>query len=90
MAEPPVDPAEHLPQGKSTISRLWRSAATKMWDHGVTPQSIYRWTGPLGSSMLGKYVANRFAYLSKEDADDFLGYLGEISSATGSGEYAVN
>jgi len=40
--------------------------------------------------MLGKYVANRFAYLSKEDADDFLGYLGEISSATGSGEYAVN
>jgi hypothetical protein len=39
--------------------------------------------------MLAKYVSKRFAYLTKEDSDDFRDYIAAITGDTGSGEYAV-
>ncbi|KAK9695817.1 hypothetical protein K7432_012771 [Basidiobolus ranarum] len=69
--------------------RLFIGLAVRLWSWNVTPQSIIRFTGRFGPSLVGGYVNRRFAFLDKEDQDDLKDYLYHISSMSGSGEYAL-
>ncbi|ORX91650.1 alpha/beta-hydrolase [Basidiobolus meristosporus CBS 931.73] len=77
------------PNEFSNRRRVLPGWAVKLWNWNVTPQSIVRFTGRFGPSLVGGYVYRRFAFLDKEDQDDLKDYIYHISSMSGSGEYAL-
>ncbi|KAG1300083.1 hypothetical protein G6F66_000288 [Rhizopus arrhizus] len=63
--------------------------ATYLWEKNVTPMSIIRMTGPFGARLVHSYTSRRFAHLSEAEQHDFYDYLYNITSSTGSGEFAL-
>ncbi|CAG8502699.1 2798_t:CDS:2 [Ambispora gerdemannii] len=62
----------------------------RLWNANITPQSVLRWTGPFGPSLVSRYTSQRFAYLEEQDRIDLHDYIYHISLAPGSGEYALS
>jgi cardiolipin-specific phospholipase len=60
------------------------------WERNITPQSIMRFTGPFGPSLVAAYTSRRFAYLEEDELRDLNSYIYHISSKSGSGEYAMS
>ncbi|CAO3626728.1 unnamed protein product [Cunninghamella echinulata] len=63
--------------------------ASYLWDRNISVMSIVRMTGPYGASLVNKYASRRFAHLSTEEQHDLYDYIYQITSSTGSGEYAL-
>ncbi|CAI2180319.1 6437_t:CDS:2 [Funneliformis geosporum] len=61
----------------------------KLWNAHLTPQLILRWLGPFGPSLVTKYTAHKFSHLEEIDQLDLHDYLYHISTAAGSGEFAI-
>ncbi|KAG9284241.1 hypothetical protein G9A89_002051 [Geosiphon pyriformis] len=74
---------------KNSTGRQIPGWVIRLWNANITPQSILRWTGPFGPSLVSRYTSRRFAYLEEQDRIDLHDYLYQISSAPGSGEYAL-
>ena len=62
---------------------------TKLWEAGVSPFSIVRGSTVYGPSLISRYAARRFAEFDNGTQRDLFAYLYGISSARGSGEYAI-
>lgn len=77
--------ANEIPQPRRKIP----SWATYLWDRNVTPMSIIRLIGPFGPSLVHTYTSRRFAHLTEGEQHDLYDYLYNITSSTGSGEYAL-
>ncbi|KAF7721126.1 hypothetical protein EC973_005373 [Apophysomyces ossiformis] len=60
-----------------------------LWDRNITPMSIVRLSGPFGARLVNGYTSRRFAHLSTDEQHDLYDYLYNITSSTGSGEYAL-
>ncbi|KAF8957554.1 hypothetical protein BGZ52_013240, partial [Haplosporangium bisporale] len=71
-------------------SSLFRKLAMGAWERNITPQSIMRFTGPFGPSLVAAYTSRRFAYLEADELRDLNSYIYHISSKSGSGEYALS
>ncbi|KAG0360182.1 hypothetical protein BG005_011327 [Podila minutissima] len=71
-------------------SSLLRKLAIGAWERNITPQSIMRFTGPFGPSLVAAYTSRRFAYLEADELRDLNSYIYHISSKSGSGEYALS
>ncbi|KAG0302908.1 hypothetical protein BGZ98_007139 [Dissophora globulifera] len=83
---PPARPAANAPPARST----WvRKLAMGAWERNITPQSIMRFTGPFGPSLVASYTSRRFAHLEEDEQRDLNNYIYHISSKSGSGEYAL-
>ncbi|KAF9351489.1 hypothetical protein BGX34_000523 [Mortierella sp. NVP85] len=67
-----------------------RKLAMGAWERNITPQSIMRFTGPFGPSLVAAYTSRRFAYLEEDELRDLNSYIYHISSKSGSGEYAMS
>ncbi|OZJ05711.1 hypothetical protein BZG36_01422 [Bifiguratus adelaidae] len=63
--------------------------AAYLWNLNITPFSIVRMGGPIGANLVSKYALRRFAHLDEADQLDMYDYLYHISTAPGSGEYAL-
>ncbi|KAI8064803.1 Alpha/Beta hydrolase protein [Gilbertella persicaria] len=63
--------------------------ATYLWDRNVTPMSIVRMIGPFGANLVHSYTSRRFAHLDEDEQHDLYDYLYNITSSSGSGEYAL-
>jgi cardiolipin-specific phospholipase len=61
----------------------------RLWNANFTPQLILRWLGPFGPSLVSKYTTRRFSHLEERDQLDLHDYIYHISTATGSGEFAI-
>ncbi|RKP05635.1 Alpha/Beta hydrolase protein, partial [Thamnocephalis sphaerospora] len=61
-----------------------------VWDNNYTPQWFVRASGPFGYRLVRFYVNHRMAHLPEEDRADMHDYTYHISSASGSGEYALS
>ncbi|KAI8351492.1 Alpha/Beta hydrolase protein [Choanephora cucurbitarum] len=75
---PPEPPKRNIP-----------SWVTYLWDRNVTPMSIVRMIGPFGPSMVHNYTSRRFAHLDESEQHDLYDYLYNITSSSGSGEFAL-
>ncbi|CAG8469834.1 16991_t:CDS:2 [Dentiscutata erythropus] len=75
---------------RNRIGRTMFNIITKLWDGDITPQLIMRWAGPFGPSLVNRYTTRRFANLDEQDQFDLHDYLYHISSAPGSGEFALS
>ncbi|KAF9438664.1 hypothetical protein BGZ76_006037 [Entomortierella beljakovae] len=67
-----------------------RKLAIGAWERNITPQSIMRFTGPFGPSLVAAYTSRRFAHLEEDEQRDLNNYIYHISSKSGSGEYALS
>ncbi|KAG0256151.1 hypothetical protein DFQ27_005876 [Actinomortierella ambigua] len=67
-----------------------RRLAIFSWERNITPQSIMRFVGPLGPSLVASYTSRRFAHLEEDEQKDLNSYIYHISSKSGSGEYALS
>ncbi|KAF9922450.1 hypothetical protein FBU30_007421 [Linnemannia zychae] len=67
-----------------------RKLAIGAWERNITPQSIMRFTGPFGPSLVAAYTSRRFAHLEEDEQKDLNNYIYHISSKSGSGEYALS
>lgn len=70
-------------------STFLRRLAIGAWERNITPQSIMRFTGPFGPSLVAAYTSRRFAHLEEDEQRDLNNYIYHISSKSGSGEYAL-
>ncbi|KAF8937622.1 Alpha/Beta hydrolase protein [Dissophora ornata] len=77
------------PQRTPAPSTWIRKLAMGAWERNITPQSIMRFTGPFGPSLVASYTSRRFAYLEDDEQRDLNNYIYHISSKSGSGEYAL-
>ncbi|KAI8086614.1 Alpha/Beta hydrolase protein [Halteromyces radiatus] len=87
-----AEAAESAGQQPPTTTRPTRripSWARYLWDHNITPMSIVRMIGPFGASLVNTYTSRRFAHLTTEEQHDLYDYIYQITSSTGSGEYAL-
>ncbi|PHZ09475.1 alpha/beta-hydrolase [Rhizopus microsporus ATCC 52813] len=77
-----------VPNNKNPPRRIpaW---ATYLWNNNITPMSIIRMTGPFGARLVHNYTSRRFAHLTEAEQHDFYDYLYNITSSTGSGEFAL-
>ncbi|KAG0257754.1 hypothetical protein BG011_003780 [Mortierella polycephala] len=73
----------------SARSTWVRKLAMGAWERNITPQSIMRFSGPFGPSLVAAYTSRRFAYLEDSELRDLNNYIYHISSKSGSGEYAL-
>ncbi|KAF8936985.1 hypothetical protein BGZ47_009227 [Haplosporangium gracile] len=71
------------------VSSWVRRLALGAWERNITPQSIMRFTGPFGPSLVAAYTSRRFAHLEDDEQKDLNNYIYHISSKSGSGEYAL-
>ncbi|KAI8360942.1 Alpha/Beta hydrolase protein [Mortierella sp. GBAus27b] len=83
---PPQTPQRQSPAPPSS---LFRKLALGAWERNITPQSIMRFTGPFGPSLVAAYTSRRFAFLEEDELRDLNNYIYHISSKSGSGEYAL-
>lgn len=44
-----------------------RKLAMGAWERNITPQSIMRFTGPFGPSLVAAYTSRRFAHLEEDE-----------------------
>ncbi|KAG0050848.1 hypothetical protein BGZ83_004405, partial [Gryganskiella cystojenkinii] len=85
-ARSPQESARPAPPAPSS----WvRKLAMGAWERNITPQSIMRFTGPFGPSLVAAYTSRRFAHLEEDEQRDLNNYIYHISSKSGSGEYAL-
>ncbi|KAI9256114.1 Alpha/Beta hydrolase protein [Helicostylum pulchrum] len=84
--EPPQQKVNEIPQNARRKMPSW---ATYLWDRNVTPMSIVRMAGPFGPGLVHTYTSRRFAHLNEAEQHDLYDYTYQISSSTGSGEYAL-
>ncbi|CAO3589532.1 unnamed protein product [Absidia cylindrospora] len=89
QAEAAESAGQQLPPSTTPPARRIPGWARYMWDHNITPMSIVRMIGPFGASLVNTYTSRRFAHLSTEEQHDFYDYIYQITSSTGSGEYAL-
>ncbi|KAI8335520.1 Alpha/Beta hydrolase protein [Chlamydoabsidia padenii] len=89
QAEAAESVGQQLPPTATRPARRIPSWARYLWDHNITPMSIVRMVGPFGASLVNTYTSRRFAHLSTEEQHDLYDYIYQISSSTGSGEYAL-
>ncbi|CAG8764305.1 7246_t:CDS:2, partial [Racocetra persica] len=75
---------------KTLVGRTMSNIIIKLWDSDITPQLIMRWAGPFGPSLVNRYTTRRFSHLDEQDRFDLHDYLYHISSAPGSGEFALS
>ncbi|CAG8490613.1 1782_t:CDS:2, partial [Scutellospora calospora] len=75
---------------RTAVGRTMSNILVRLWDADITPQLIMRWAGPFGPSLVNKYTTRRFAHLDEQDRFDLHDYLYHISSAPGSGEFALS
>jgi cardiolipin-specific phospholipase len=61
-----------------------------IWDRNYTPQWFVRASGPLGSRLTRAYVNRRMAYLPSHERKLLHDYVYQITTAPGSGEYALS
>ncbi|KAF9100368.1 hypothetical protein BGX29_006658 [Mortierella sp. GBA35] len=85
---PPRSPPATAPN-PPTVSSWVRKLAVGAWERNITPQSIMRFTGPFGPSLVAAYTSRRFAHLEDDEQKDLNNYIYHISSKSGSGEYAL-
>lgn len=62
----------------------------KLWEKNISPFSLVRNSGPLGSKLVSMWSARRFANLSKNEASLLHKYAYGIFQSPGSGEYMLN
>jgi abhydrolase domain-containing protein 5 len=75
-----------------TIRGMLFRTAKNFWDWGFTPGGLVRALGPLGKSIVLGYTQRRFItgdHLTEEEVAAFSDYMYGITSAKGSGEYAL-
>ncbi|KAF9198025.1 hypothetical protein BGZ49_001291, partial [Haplosporangium sp. Z 27] len=82
---PSTDPQQN-PAPTSWVRKLIIGA----WERNITPQSVMRFTGPFGPSLVASYTSRRFAHLEEDEQRDLNNYIYHISSKSGSGEYALS
>ena len=85
---PPPESELHRQQGGGPPRKV-PSWVAKVWDWSITPQWLVRVSGPFGPGLVGRYVNRRMAHLSEEERQVFHKYMYHITSASGSGEYAL-
>ncbi|KZO94791.1 alpha/beta-hydrolase [Calocera viscosa TUFC12733] len=69
---------------------MMRVVGAYLWEQGVSPFSIVRWSGIYGPLLVSKYSSRRFSHLSAEDVRDMHNYIYHISRAKGSGEFCIS
>lgn len=62
----------------------------KLWEQNISPFTLVRKAGPLGSKLVSGWSARRFAKLSKKEANLLHKYAYGIFQQRGSGEYMLN
>lgn len=62
----------------------------KLWEQNISPFSLVRNAGPLGSKLVSMWSSRRFANLDSQEADLLHKYSYGIFQAPGSGEYMLN
>ncbi|KAL0083007.1 Alpha/Beta hydrolase protein [Phycomyces blakesleeanus] len=86
----PDEPAtEASPQSPPIQARKMPGWAVYLWNKNITPMSLVRFGGPLGATLVNSYTSRRFAHLETEERHCLYDYLYNITSSTGSGEYAL-
>ncbi|KAF9172109.1 hypothetical protein BGX21_002885 [Mortierella sp. AD011] len=89
----PEQSSESQPRAsnQAPVRSTWvRKLALGAWERNITPQSIMRFTGPFGPSLVASYTSRRFAHLEEDEQRDLNNYIYHISSKSGSGEYAMS
>ncbi|KAF9350148.1 hypothetical protein BGX26_011630 [Mortierella sp. AD094] len=86
VSEPQSRASSQTPAPSTWVRRLAMGA----WERNITPQSIMRFTGPFGPSLVASYTSRRFAHLEEDEQRDLNNYIYHISSKSGSGEYAMS
>ncbi|KAK6202583.1 Alpha/Beta hydrolase protein [Scheffersomyces amazonensis] len=61
-----------------------------LWEQNISPFSLVRKLGPLGSKIVSGWSSRRFAHLTPQEASLLHKYAYGIFSAPGSGEYMLN
>ena len=82
----PLDTTERMRNRKGWLVSLF----VRGWKSGMTPFSIIRFFGPLGSNLFSMYTSRRFHHLEEKELKLFHDYLYHISSQPGSGEYSLS
>lgn len=62
----------------------------KLWEQNISPFTLIRQAGPLGSKLVSMWSSRRFANLPKKEADLLHRYAYGIFNSPGSGEYMLN
>ncbi|KAF8985014.1 hypothetical protein BGZ46_006304 [Entomortierella lignicola] len=78
------------PQQNPAPTSWVRKLIIGAWERNITPQSVMRFTGPFGPSLVASYTSRRFAHLEEDEQRDLNNYIYHISSKSGSGEYALS
>ncbi|KAK6458330.1 Alpha/Beta hydrolase protein [Scheffersomyces xylosifermentans] len=63
---------------------------TKLWEQNISPFTLVRKAGPLGSKVVSGWSSRRFAKLDRNEADKLHKYAYGIFNSPGSGEYMLN
>ncbi|KZT62984.1 alpha/beta-hydrolase [Calocera cornea HHB12733] len=69
---------------------MMRVVGTYLWEQGVSPFTILRWSGIYGPLLVSKYSSRRFSHLDASDIRDMHNYIYHISRAKGSGEFCIS
>ncbi|CAI5760782.1 unnamed protein product [Candida verbasci] len=62
----------------------------KLWERNISPFTLVRKFGPLGSKLVSGWSYRRFAKLSKKEIENLHRYSYGIFTSPGSGEYMLN
>lgn len=62
---------------------------TRLWDANVSPFSLVRWAGPMGSRLTSGWTSRRFGHLPAEQSQALHTYTYSLFKQRGSGEYAL-
>ncbi|KAF9936977.1 hypothetical protein BGZ65_001907, partial [Modicella reniformis] len=81
---------QSIPRAPPAPSSWVRKLALGAWERNITPQSIMRFSGPFGPSLVAAYTSRRFSFLEEDELRDLNNYIYHISSKSGSGEYALS
>ncbi|KAF9113314.1 hypothetical protein BGX27_001850 [Mortierella sp. AM989] len=92
QGDAPVQSSQPQPRSNQNAApSSWiRKLVIGAWERNITPQSIMRFTGPFGPSLVAAYTSRRFAHLEEDEQRDLNNYIYHISSKSGSGEYALS
>lgn len=62
----------------------------KLWEQNISPFTLVRKAGPLGSKLVSMWSSRRFAHLPRNEAELLHRYAYGIFQSPGSGEYMLN
>ncbi len=83
---PPKAVSEAAKQQQSRV----QSAVESAWNSYYTPMSLVRGLGPVGSSVVKRFVHLRFPRLDQESKEAMSDYIHHLWAGAGSGEYVIN